>query len=221
MVHRSSVLLSARALVVGTAADCDVVVEHRDVAPHHACVWARGRRVYVASLGGKDTRLDGCRVHSSQQASSGAVLELGDAPALRLVATEASPQGRRFMVTYGTTPYPWVKLEHTATGAVHSVRSAPAIGVAWLLAHQLERDTRRLLPPDDRGWIDNEELEPFLTPTVGDWLIHDECPVEACIHHLWRDLAIRGLPPGLVVFRPGRTRLDASRVGLRVPKPLS
>ena len=94
MVKNPAIVLGARAVVVGSDRQCDVVLPYPGVASHHACLWAIGSTVYVAELGSEaPTLLSGTEVEGRTEAPSGSILELGEAPPMRLVAAASALPG--------------------------------------------------------------------------------------------------------------------------------
>jgi len=95
-----------RPLTVGTAADCDVVVEDATVSRHHCCLEPRGELLFVRDLGSTNgTRVDEVAVLEAMTRPE-ARLRIGNT-CLHLVARErpvVTPGPDRFHGMVGTTP---------------------------------------------------------------------------------------------------------------------
>ena len=83
-----------RELLVGAAADCDLVLADPTVSRHHARVWPVAGGLRVCDLGSRNgTRIDGQPLAGEGMLAAGAVLDLGDVSLRveRLAAGDAGP----------------------------------------------------------------------------------------------------------------------------------
>lgn len=204
MVKNPAIVLGARAVVVGSDRQCDVVLPYEGVASHHVCLWAIGSVVHVADLAsGVPTRLGGSPVVGRHQAATGAMLELGEAPALRLIAASSSLPAP-FRLDLGNHPSLWVRIEDVAGGQRHLLRQGRKTELAYLLATRLIEDRRRALGVDEAGWIgDNELTSELWGPGRA-----AENSLNVAIFRLRNHLTKRGLPRDLVEKSDRATRLS-------------
>lgn len=204
MVKNPAIVLGARAVVVGTDRQCDVVLPFSGVAGHHVCLWAIGSTVHVADLGsGATTVLQGVHVDGRLEAPSGALLEVGAAPPVRLVAASSSLPAP-FRLDVGNHPTLWVRIEDIAANERHLLRQGRKTELAYLLAQRLIEDRRRALGSDEAGWISDAELTTELWGAGR----AAENSLNVAIFRLRNHLTKRGLPRELVEKSDRASRLS-------------